>query len=313
MLRPLFWTPVLLLLVSSTHAFVPTAPVAASRHRSNSLFESDSFLTRLHVFERMSEDCIASLVTAQELASQYEAAEVGTDCLLAGCLDHPTPSLRRTLQQYKLTYRACQQTLKDLYSQQQQNGNNKQEGFLVGFTSRKQKEDRPFSKPAKQVLQRAGVIAKDATTIETHHLFLSLLEYNPSTATNNKDDVKNSNPESDAWGVLEKMQGGADESPSAHDMAQTLLRHLQDNPQGDTRELVTGKSSSSKTPTLAECAVDLTQQARDQLLDPVHGREMEIRACLRTLLRRRKNNAVLLGEPGVGSKLLCVVLMMNDC
>jgi len=69
-------------------------------------------------------------------------------------------------------------------------------------------------------------------------------------------------------------------------------------------ELVTGRGSSgsggANMPTLEECGVDLTQMAMDGLLDPVTGRDDEIRSCLRTLLRRRKNNVCLLGDPGVG-------------
>jgi ATP-dependent Clp protease ATP-binding subunit ClpC len=64
--------------------------------------------------------------------------------------------------------------------------------------------------------------------------------------------------------------------------------------------LVTGKGGNSKTPTLAECGTDLTQQAADGLLDPVYGRDKEIRSCIRTLIRRRKNNVCLIGDAGVG-------------
>jgi ATP-dependent Clp protease ATP-binding subunit ClpC len=52
--------------------------------------------------------------------------------------------------------------------------------------------------------------------------------------------------------------------------------------------------------TLQEVGVDWTQLALDGKLDPVFGRDAEIRSALRTLGRRRKNNPVLLGDPGVG-------------
>jgi ATP-dependent Clp protease ATP-binding subunit ClpC len=51
---------------------------------------------------------------------------------------------------------------------------------------------------------------------------------------------------------------------------------------------------------LSECGTDLTQLAADGLLDPVYGRDAEIRSCLRTLIRRRKNNVCLVGDAGVG-------------
>jgi hypothetical protein len=302
----------LLLLLDILSGSLAFAPNIQSCKLPRPSADSSSYhqLRRRHtarfVFERMSEDCIASLVTAQELASRFEAESVGTDCLLAGCLDHPTPSLRRTLKQYKLSYRSYTQGMQELYNKNKNEINNSQqlsEGFLMGFKLRKQKEDRPFSKPSKVVLQRAGTLARDSTTIETHHLFLSLLEYKGGDDKASASSHKN--PESDAWAVVQHLLGDSDndeQGPSARDMTQSLLQNIQDNPHNDQRELVTGASSSSKTPTLAECGVDLTEQARDGLLDPVHGREAEIRACMRTLLRRRKNNAVLLGDPGVGSK-----------
>ena len=51
---------------------------------------------------------------------------------------------------------------------------------------------------------------------------------------------------------------------------------------------------------LEKYGVDLTQQARDGKLDPVIGRDAEIRRVIQVLSRRTKNNPVLIGEPGVG-------------
>ena len=69
---------------------------------------------------------------------------------------------------------------------------------------------------------------------------------------------------------------------------------------GGNGELVSGASKSSSTPTLSEVGTDLTEITTRMELDPVHGRDDEIRSALRTLVRRRKNNPCLMGEPGVG-------------
>jgi ATP-dependent Clp protease ATP-binding subunit ClpC len=61
-----------------------------------------------------------------------------------------------------------------------------------------------------------------------------------------------------------------------------------------------GKSSKSKTPALDSFGRDLTELARQGKLDPVIGREREIERVTQILLRRQKNNPVLLGEAGVG-------------
>jgi ATP-dependent Clp protease ATP-binding subunit ClpC len=60
------------------------------------------------------------------------------------------------------------------------------------------------------------------------------------------------------------------------------------------------KQGQATTPTLDEFGRDLTQQARDGKLDPVVGRSVEIERLTQILGRRIKNNAVILGEPGVG-------------
>jgi ATP-dependent Clp protease ATP-binding subunit ClpC len=56
----------------------------------------------------------------------------------------------------------------------------------------------------------------------------------------------------------------------------------------------------SETPALDEFGRDLTREAREGRIDPVIGREDEIEQTIEILARRRKNNAVLIGEPGVG-------------
>ncbi|MBA0124873.1 ATP-dependent Clp protease ATP-binding subunit [Haloechinothrix sp. YIM 98757] len=61
-----------------------------------------------------------------------------------------------------------------------------------------------------------------------------------------------------------------------------------------------GERDSSATPTLDQYGVDLTARARDGEIDPVIGRDSEIEQTIEILTRRTKNNAVLIGEPGVG-------------
>src|SRR3954452_9933260 len=61
-----------------------------------------------------------------------------------------------------------------------------------------------------------------------------------------------------------------------------------------------GDEPESKTPALDEFGRDLTAEAREGRIDAVIGREDEIEQTVEILARRRKNNAVLIGEPGVG-------------
>jgi len=63
---------------------------------------------------------------------------------------------------------------------------------------------------------------------------------------------------------------------------------------------VTGQADESQRQALAKYTLDLTERARQGKLDPVIGRDDEIRRAIQILQRRTKNNPVLIGEPGVG-------------
>jgi len=63
---------------------------------------------------------------------------------------------------------------------------------------------------------------------------------------------------------------------------------------------VSGQADESQRQALAKYTLDLTERARIGKLDPVIGRDDEIRRCIQILQRRTKNNPVLIGEPGVG-------------
>ena len=78
-----------------------------------------------------------------------------------------------------------------------------------------------------------------------------------------------------------------------------------ENEQIDSKEeyevsKVTKKTNVSKTPALDHFSRDITHLAEKGDLDPVIGREEEIERVAQILTRRKKNNPVLIGEPGVG-------------
>ena len=75
------------------------------------------------------------------------------------------------------------------------------------------------------------------------------------------------------------------------------------DPKGQNVELLSDrlrKKGRSRTPTLDQLGIDLTQKGRDGELDPVIGRDREIRRIMQVLCRRTKSNPVLIGDPGVG-------------
>lgn len=75
---------------------------------------------------------------------------------------------------------------------------------------------------------------------------------------------------------------------------QSAIQHLRGNKRVDT------KNAEDNYEALSKYAIDMTAMAEQGKLDPVIGRDDEIRRVIRVLARRTKNNPVLIGEPGVG-------------
>lgn len=71
------------------------------------------------------------------------------------------------------------------------------------------------------------------------------------------------------------------------------------------------KQEKSKTPVLDNFGRDLTKLALEDKLDPIVGREREIERVAQVLSRRKKNNPVLIGEPGVGKSAIAEGLALR--
>jgi ATP-dependent Clp protease ATP-binding subunit ClpB len=108
--------------------------------------------------------------------------------------------------------------------------------------------------------------------VSTEHLLLSLADSSPPTR---------------AGGALR-----------AHGVTKDALVKALAEVRGSHR--VTDQSPEDKVQALEKFGIDLTQRAEQGLLDPVIGRDDEIRRVIQVLSRRTKNNPVLIGEPGVG-------------
>ncbi len=87
-----------------------------------------------------------------------------------------------------------------------------------------------------------------------------------------------------------------------------IMSHEQSESQHSPSKNVTSKSSGTKrgndTPVLDKYGIDMTRAAEENRLDPVIGREVEIERIAQILSRRKKNNPVLIGEPGVGKSAI---------
>ena len=78
------------------------------------------------------------------------------------------------------------------------------------------------------------------------------------------------------------------------------------NEQGNTttQTVQPQRKSANNTPVLDNFGTDLTRAAQEGILDPVVGREKEIERVSQILSRRKKNNPILIGEPGVGKSAI---------
>ena len=104
--------------------------------------------------------------------------------------------------------------------------------------------------------------------------------------------------------ILKESEGIAREVLNSHNLdyesVLDLINNEPDNDRIDSQESKISKSTKSKTPALDHFSRDITELARQKELDPVIGSEEEIQRVAQILSRRKKNNPVLIGEPGVG-------------
>lgn len=144
----------------------------------------------------------------------------------------------------------------------------------------------PYSPRAKKVIMNATNDAKrlGASKVGTEHLLLGLL----------KEEILAT--------VLLKNLGMdlAELRKAIFEEIGVSQQKRSDSQSRRQRRKAAASQNNSATPTLDGVSRDLTQLARDGKLDPVIGREDEIKRMIQIISRRTKNNPVLVGEPGVG-------------
>lgn len=90
-----------------------------------------------------------------------------------------------------------------------------------------------------------------------------------------------------------------------------LITDLSSNSYDSNQQSGSKKKGKSKTPTLDEFGKNLTELAKQRKIDPVIGREKEIKRVIQILSRRNKNNPCLIGEPGVGKTAIAEGLALK--
>ena len=142
--------------------------------------------------------------------------------------------------------------------------------------------------------------------VDTEHLLLAILKEknNNAAAILTKNDVTYSDVR-EALQIKPDVRDGfgfTDEDDEEEDNSASSGRGFSNSRQASSE--TQQKRSSNDTPVLDNFGFDMTQAAKDGLLDPVVGREKEIERISQVLSRRKKNNPVLIGEPGVGKSAI---------
>jgi ATP-dependent Clp protease ATP-binding subunit ClpC len=157
----------------------------------------------------------------------------------------------------------------------------------------------PLTKQAEKVIRITVLEARalKSPTVETQHLMLSILKNkeNPATSILLQMDVNYDNFRSE----LNILQGNTPSADFDSGQGGDDFEEEEDRRQFQQKKTTPG-ASKSKTPVLDNFGRDVTRQAESGTLDPIVGREEEIERVSQILSRRKKNNPILIGEPGVG-------------
>jgi ATP-dependent Clp protease ATP-binding subunit ClpC len=157
----------------------------------------------------------------------------------------------------------------------------------------------PLTKQAEKVIRITVLEAKSlkSSSVETEHLMLSILKNKENVATQilNHYDVDYDRFKNE----LSILQGN---TPSADygDPGSEEFEDDEERRQFQQQRKPPVGSAKSKTPVLDNFGRDITKFAEQGTLDPIVGREEEIERVSQILSRRKKNNPILIGEPGVG-------------
>ena len=182
-------------------------------------------------------------------------------------------------------------------------------------TTSNEKKNLHLTRQAERALKTTFLEAKlfQSTSINTAHLLLCILrnENDPTTKLLNKLKVDYDNVKDEFKSMITSEEDFLDE-PKAESFSDDDVNEDDDakqNPFGGSQSSKTNKKS--KTPVLDNFGRDLTILAEEGKLDPVVGREKEIQRVSQILSRRKKNNPLLIGEPGVGKSAIAEGLALR--
>ena len=165
------------------------------------------------------------------------------------------------------------------------------------------KKNLHLTRQAERALKTTFLEAKlfQSSIINTGHLLLCILrnENDPTTKILNKLEVSYSTVKEEFKSLIADEESSTPESQKSSDET----KHYENDPVIKP-SLKTKQNKKSTTPVLDNFGKDLTLSAENKNLDPIIGRDLEIQRVSQILSRRKKNNPLLIGEPGVGKSAI---------
>ena len=220
-----------------------------------------------------SKHAVDALNAASSCARQFGHDHIGAEHVLLSLLAIPACQAAKRLTALGFSLDDLAESMKQMIS-----GNS--DGLL-------QRGQLPLTARTKKILDMAGIEAGPGKVVDTVHLVLAMLREGENAAAQLLFNVGLTVEKFIAAGAAGGTQGeGEVEGEEGNQTSQT------------SQTGANGKAQ--KTPTVNAYGRDLTEQARKGQLDPVIGRTKELARIVQILSRRTKNNAVLIGEAGVG-------------
>ena len=220
-----------------------------------------------------SKHAVDALNAASSCARQFGHDHIGAEHVLLSLLAIPACQAAKRLTALGFSLDDLAESMKQMIS-----GNS--DGLL-------QRGQLPLTARTKKILDMAGIEAGPGKVVDTVHLVLAMLREGENAAAQLLFNVGLTVEKFIAAGTAGGTQGEGDvEGEEGNQTSQT------------SQTGANGKAQ--KTPTVNAYGRDLTEQARKGQLDPVIGRTKELARIVQILSRRTKNNAVLIGEAGVG-------------
>ncbi|MCF6342134.1 MAG: ATP-dependent Clp protease ATP-binding subunit [Bacteroidales bacterium] len=174
----------------------------------------------------------------------------------------------------------------------------------------------PVSKQAEKALKFTYLEAKlfNSELIGTEHLLLAILKDTNNLVSNQL--ARQGVSYDDLMAELMTNKKDKQDSSAVEHPKSALSEEEENEPRGKGRPFSGGSGSKksdpkSKTPVLDNFGRDLTKSAEEGRLDPIVGRDKELERIAQILSRRKKNNPILIGEPGVGKSAIAEGLALR--